>query len=133
MDDNNDQAENNYTEITAAKSDINTLETAQPGVAWSQRGSGGTIKTSSAALQSIILKAPASGYAIVTASGSVYWNIQSSAKGLVRLKVSNTSGDTSSDGVQFIQFQSGLGTGAYFSPSAPHGFSRYLKATTLSI
>ncbi|MEZ4579001.1 MAG: hypothetical protein R2875_13630 [Desulfobacterales bacterium] len=33
VDDNNDQAENNYTEITAAKSDINTLETAQPGVA----------------------------------------------------------------------------------------------------
>ena len=117
VDDNNDQAENNYTEITDAKSRITALESARPGVAWSQRGSGGTIATTSAKLQSIILKAPTSGYAIVTASGSVYWNIQSSAKGLVRLKVSNTSGDTKEgDGVQFIQFQSGLGTGAYFFP-----------------
>ena len=117
VDDNNDQAENNYTEITDAKSDINTLKNAQPGVAWTQGDSGGTIKTSSANLKSLTLVAPSSGYAIVTATGSVYWNITSAAAGLVRLKVSDTSGDTEEgNGVQFIRFQAGLGTGAYFFP-----------------
>ena len=117
VDDNNDQAENNYTEITDAKSDINTLKSAQPGVAWTQGGSGGTIGSTSASLKSLTLVAPSSGYAIVTASGFVYWNIANEAQGMVRLKISNTSGDTDEgDGVQFIRFQAGQGKGIFNFP-----------------
>ena len=117
VEDNNDQAENNYTEITTAKSRISTLEIAQPGVAWSQGDSGGTIKTSSAALKSLTLVAPSGGWAIVTATGSVHWNITSAAQGMVSLKVSNTSGDTKTgEGVQFVQFQAGMGTGIFMFP-----------------
>ncbi len=117
VDDNNDQAENNYTEITDAKSDINTLKSAQPGVAWTQGGSGGTIGSTSASLKSLTLVAPSSGYAIVTASGFVYWNIANEAHGMVRLKVSTTSGDTDEgDGAQFIRFQAGQGKGIFNFP-----------------
>ena len=117
VDDNNDQAENNYTEITDAKSRISTLESAQPGVAFSQGDSGGTIGSTSAALKSLTLVAPSSGWAIVTATGSVHWNIASAAQGMVRLKVSTTSGDTAvGEGAQFVRFQAGMGTGIFMFP-----------------
>ncbi|MBC2714107.1 MAG: hypothetical protein HGJ92_02245 [Desulfobacteraceae bacterium] len=116
VDDNDAAITSNYNEIIKNASDIDDLA-AQPGVAWKQGGSGGTIGTSTASLQSLLINAPADGYAIVTACGSVYWNITSAGQGLVRLKVSETSGDTTEgDGVQFIRFQSGLGTGIYFFP-----------------
>lgn len=116
VDDNDTAITNNFSEIQKNASDIDDLG-VQPGVAWTEGGGGDTIATSSAAIYSLRLNAPADGYAIVTACGSVAWSIASSAQGMVRLKVSETSGDTGEgDGVQFIRFQSGLGTGSYFFP-----------------
>lgn len=117
VDDNDTAITNNFSEIQKNASDIDDLG-VQPGVAWTEVDSAVTISTTAAAIQSLMLNAPDAGYAIVTASGYVYWNISSAAQGMVRLKISESSGDIDEDGggTQFIRFQGGLGTGVFDFP-----------------
>lgn len=82
-------------------------------------GSAGyTISSTSGTLASVTIVAPTSGFVIVTATGSIGWDIATAAQGMMRLKVSVTSGETGegSGGLQFLRFQSGLGTGSFFFP-----------------
>jgi hypothetical protein len=93
------------------------FEGSNAGVNWEEASDGIIIPTTSTALASVMINAPTSGYVIVTASGSVYWNTTAAAGGLVRLKVSEYSGNTlETPGVQFIRFQSVPVTGPVFYP-----------------
>jgi hypothetical protein len=117
VDDNDAAITSNYNEITKNASDIDALG-VQPGVAWTEVDSAVAISNTAAAIRSLMLNAPDAGYAIVTASGYVYWNISSAAQGMVRLKISESSKDIdeAGGGTQFIRFQSGLGTGVFDFP-----------------
>jgi hypothetical protein len=89
----------------------------EPGIEYTSNGGGATIGSTSASLGSMQLTTPTSGYVLVIASGSVYWSIASAAQGMCRLRISTAAGDTGEgEGVQFIRFQSGLGTGTFSFP-----------------
>ncbi len=91
----------------------------EPGVQWVQGGGGivaSTVQTTSQ-IASVMINAPTSGYVIVTASGSVYWSISSTADGMARIKVSNSANDVSENpGLLFIRFPSGLPAGTHMYP-----------------
>lgn len=109
-------------ETKAATTDTKTaaLESAQPGQKSFESGSGGPIPAVTGAMSSVTLQAPSNGFAIVTASGSVFWALTAGEAGLIRLKVSKTSGDTDeTPGIQFIRF-----------PSAPAGTQVFPFSTT---
>jgi hypothetical protein len=88
------------------KGDIGPAGPTNVGVDWVESGSGGTISTASATsnIASVTISAPSAGYVIVTASGSVYWDIETINYGMIRLKVSATTNDVDeTPGVQFIR------------------------------
>jgi hypothetical protein len=88
------------------KGDIGPAGPMNVGVDWVESGSGGTISTASASsnITSVTVSAPSAGYVIVTASGSVYWDIATTDYGMIRLKVSETTNDVDeTPGVQFIR------------------------------
>jgi hypothetical protein len=107
------------TKATTTESKTATLETTQPGQTSFESGSGGAIPATTGAMAKP-LQAPSNGFAIVTASRSVYWTLTAGEAGLMRLKISKTSGDTDeTPGIQFIRF-----------PSAPAGNQVFPFSTT---
>ncbi len=77
-----------------------------PGVEFAETGGGVAITATSAAFLSWTVSAPAAGYVIAECTGSIYWAVaDSTSQGMIRIKVSTTSGDTSeSPGIQFLRF-----------------------------
>jgi hypothetical protein len=115
--DNNAQTiQSNYEEITKNASDIDALG-AQPGVAYPTGLviAFPTVGTKATSLRSVELNAPDNGFAIVTACGTVQWEISSSTTGSLVLNLSATSGDTSTYR-QYSGFSPGMGTGTFLSP-----------------
>ena len=111
-----------YQELSSTLYSMSTAKA--PGVEWVEPGHGAVISTVSttSGLTSIDVTAPSAGYVIVTASGSIYWNIASTAYGMIRLKVSDTNNDiTETPGIQFIRTEfPGTGT----NPNFPFSVSK---------
>lgn len=77
-----------------------------PGVDWVSGGGGSVISTSSGSslINSVTITAPDNGYVIVTASGTLYHSVASTASFTARVKVSTTANDiTETPGIQFIR------------------------------
>lgn len=83
-----------------------------PAVKTVEDGGGVAISSSSTEYKNITVTVPAAGKVIVFASGSIYLNVATASAQLIRVKVSNSTGDTSeSPGIQFIRSPNVTATG----------------------
>lgn len=90
-----------------------------PGLDWVESGGGTTISTSSATSNqaNVTITAPGAGYAIVTGSGSIYWNVATTAGGLIRVRVADAINDVNeTTGVQFLRTAGFPAIGVYSYP-----------------
>jgi len=93
-----------YQKLTSTLYSMSTAD--MPGVDWVEEDAGYTISevSTSSVVDSVEVSAPGAGYIMVTASGSIYWNIVSTNYGMLRVKVSDAANDVSeTPGLQMIR------------------------------
>jgi hypothetical protein len=129
VDDNYTAIQSNYEEITKNASDINDLG-VQAGIAYPTGFSlfAPTIGTTAASLRYLEMNAPADGWAIVTACGTVKWEVTSSTTGSLALNLSTTAADTSTFKV-YSGYSPGMGTGTILSPFSITAYFNVSKGT----
>jgi hypothetical protein len=94
-----DQIDANFAAVKKEVDDndlrIDAIAGNNAGVNWVESDSNIVISTDEATsnVASVALTVPTSGFAIVTASGSIYWQIDSTDWGRIRVKISTTNND----------------------------------------
>lgn len=122
-----DLAANSVTATQLAAGSVTAAKILdEPGIDMVESSSLTAITTDGAncTVASLSVTAPAAGYVVLTASGSIALNRSSDAQDLVRVKVSDTKNDvTEAVGVQILRLQAGAGAGNF---QFPYGVTRVM-------
>lgn len=122
VNDNNTRITTNKSEIDTNASDILINANAMPGVEFSSEGTCcSDVTVTSAEYQNVILNAPSSGFAIVSATADcqlVHVNTTDTLAQSIRIALSTTSANTITSSRMSFTLPGSAGSGAHFSTCA---------------